>query len=142
MSAVKIKCPDCGHMFSENALMCPKCGCPTARAIKENKSKGCFGTTASIIGAIAIIGLILDGKSPSNTSNVSSTSVSSEQVEYPVKSTTALKETELKKDVNVKQEPVTSTPVETDDVIIDEASVENTVSTQVDIDTTECQENE
>jgi len=31
-----IKCTECGHMISDRATKCPKCGCPTTK--KEKKS--------------------------------------------------------------------------------------------------------
>jgi hypothetical protein len=113
-------------MFSENALMCPKCGCPTARAIKANESIGCFKVClgTAFLGVIVVFGISQADKSPS-ASNVSSTSVSSEQVESPVKSMNTSKETE---DMIVEEESVTSDSAETNDVIIDVASDENAVN--------------
>lgn len=58
-----IKCNDCGKEFSDKAIACPNCGCPTAEpkevksvvAVNVVKEKGFWSTGRLAIGIISII---------------------------------------------------------------------------------------
>ena len=52
-------CEKCGNELFDEAVMCPKCGCPAGKSqlekAKDEKSKNSAVSTLCILGAVAII---------------------------------------------------------------------------------------